>query len=1146
MGRRSKLTDDQRKEIASRAESTPYARLASEYGVSKTTVARAVDAYADNQKKVGITGEYGVSGLARFGGSIQDDYLSEWNSLTRMAKLIKRMQDHPIIASVLFAIEMTVRGAEWSVKPAGEELADLEAADFLESCRDDLSHTWDDHITQGMSMVPWGFAPFELVYKRRLGPDRDPSSKYDDGLIGWRKFAFRSQDTLAPGHEWEFDENGGVQAMNQQAPPDYKLASIPMEKMILYRTTSAKNNPQGRSMLRGAYSAWYFAKNFAEIEGISAERMGAGLPVMYLGKGTTKSGPNSDFEKAKVIVRDVRADEQSGIVIPHPEMTSDGVGAKFTLLSPPSKGIIDFEQAIQRYHQQIAQTLLAHFIFYGLTERGTQALAVRSTDFFSQALSGWLESIVQTLNRHAVSRLFALNAAAFPNVEAWPELQVGPIGQVDIARLVEAVSLATQSGLLHPDEGVERTLRHVLELPEREEPAVEEAPAPEPPEEETPDPDEADMSLEGFADTRGAGAQKLRRWERETNTFQRDLAQAYERWSRRLATDLANAEDEDEQEEILSAALAELSRTMVPMLRRNIKTGMDIGLGDRAPTSRLMSRVGAVIEINEQAIRDSLIPAIEEKVRAGLRDPDITATGAAAIQGLLAGFGARLESYAGGMWIAIQSGLGEASVQAAEEKGVDSLKVYWRRDPQAKHCDDCLEFGDREYESYEAMLAETGDRVPGEVQCDGNCYLPGTVVRGEFEASLKSNYSGPAREVLTLSGNRLAVTANHPILTLRGWLPANQVHKGDYAISYSPKVPALPVIDKHDHNGPAAVEDVFKALATSGGSIPATLRGGPGTGSVDLHGDAKWTDGKVDVVAADWKLLDNVKASSPKGHGKLVFEPAPLEESSVGGLGAQQLRLRGVPLTTTGLPCGTQSPLDEAAVSLESSPLDRFRLGLSPELDAILKESAPEARTRNSFPVAQLLERHPGQIFADQVVQVVDFNHTGHVYDLQTKTGTMIAQGIVASNCRCALEYEGPGGTFERFHAREEWMPKEPKVDKMTERIVESQKFVTQTVVSALGMFSQQMTDTMSQAVNEIAKRPIALSVKPDITIQIPKQGVTVNLPEMKPEVYVEAKVPTQAVSVTLDMPKEEVVEQEIVRDREGWIQRIVKRIRRE
>ena len=69
--------------------------------------------------------------------------------------------------------------------------------------------------------------------------------------------------------------------MSQMPPPDFGVLTIPLEKALHFRTTSVKNNPEGRSILRTAYRSWYFKTRIQEIEGIGIERNLAGFPVLY-------------------------------------------------------------------------------------------------------------------------------------------------------------------------------------------------------------------------------------------------------------------------------------------------------------------------------------------------------------------------------------------------------------------------------------------------------------------------------------------------------------------------------------------------------------------------------------------------------------------------------------------------------------------------------------------------------------------------------------------------------------------------------------------------------------------------------------------------------------------------------------------------
>ena len=48
----------------------------------------------------------------------------------------------------------------------------------------DMDHTFDELMKDIVSYIWYGFSPIEKVYRKRL---ETSGSKYNDGLIGWRK-----------------------------------------------------------------------------------------------------------------------------------------------------------------------------------------------------------------------------------------------------------------------------------------------------------------------------------------------------------------------------------------------------------------------------------------------------------------------------------------------------------------------------------------------------------------------------------------------------------------------------------------------------------------------------------------------------------------------------------------------------------------------------------------------------------------------------------------------------------------------------------------------------------------------------------------------------------------------------------------------
>jgi len=206
-------------------------------------------------------GELGLTGLNRYGGAVREEFVAELKG-KKAYKAYREMSDNdPVISAILFAIEQLVRGADWSVEAAEDDEANKRAAEFLEQCMHDMSHSWESLIAEIISFLRFGWSYFEICWKARQGRDveqtmEDPNpatSKYNDGLIGIRKIPIRSQDTL---HGWSFDDSGGIRGMTQVAPPRFTPTFIPISKALLFRTTESKGNPEGRSMLRGAYRCY--------------------------------------------------------------------------------------------------------------------------------------------------------------------------------------------------------------------------------------------------------------------------------------------------------------------------------------------------------------------------------------------------------------------------------------------------------------------------------------------------------------------------------------------------------------------------------------------------------------------------------------------------------------------------------------------------------------------------------------------------------------------------------------------------------------------------------------------------------------------------------------------------------------------------
>lgn len=447
----------------------PEPTLTRDAGVLSGSDAADAEMVAEVTRNAGPFLEMGQTGLKRAAGYLDEEFLPQLRG-RKAVQIYREMSDNdPIIGALIFAIKMLLRNLEWTVQPAGKSKDHANAAKLVETCMEDMSHSWDEMISEALSSVIYGWSWHEIVYKKRVGPwqkEGHTRSKYTDGMIGWRKIPIRSQETLL---RWAFDESGGTQAMIQLAPPDYKTRTLPIERSLLFRFGQVKNSPEGRSALRNAYRPWYFKKRIEELEGIGIERDLAGLPMVSVPASFLKAKPGTDQYKMvqafQKMVRSVRRDEQEGLVFPieYDQDTKQPL-YKFELLNSGGARSFDTSAIITRLEQRMLMTVLADFILVGHTATGTYNMHLDKTGMFRTALNATTATIADVFNRHAIPRLFAMNGWKPSEL---PKLVPADVDAPDLTQLVQFLTGTANLGFnWGPDSDMENFLRQIAGLPE--------------------------------------------------------------------------------------------------------------------------------------------------------------------------------------------------------------------------------------------------------------------------------------------------------------------------------------------------------------------------------------------------------------------------------------------------------------------------------------------------------------------------------------------------------------------------------------------------------------------------------------------------------------------------------------------------------
>lgn len=403
--------------------------------------------------------ELGATGLYESSGFVFEDHLPKLKNNTQRIKTYREMSTDPVVGAILFSVEMHLRNAEFFVKEH-EDGSKEEHIKLVEKALENLEHSFQDFMSEVTSMLIYGFALHEIVYEID-----------DEGRVLWKKWAPRSQDSV---FQWDITDKGEIHGFYQLTKYNaQRKVYIPMEKCMHFRPSTFKSNPEGKSALRTAYRPWYFKSRLETIEAIGLERNLSGYPVL--------SVPIQVFSKnkkarelrnyAQDIVTRIRKDEQMGSVLPP--------GWELELLSSQGGNTQEIDTAINRYNLQIAQSLLSDVIMIGHSAGGgSYALSDKKYELFIVALSSWVESICEVINKQAIPKLLKLNGIDTKKNPP-PRIKAKPIEQMDTLTLANAMFRLANINVIKPDDPLEEYMREFLSLPKKD-PGTERHPKAEP------------------------------------------------------------------------------------------------------------------------------------------------------------------------------------------------------------------------------------------------------------------------------------------------------------------------------------------------------------------------------------------------------------------------------------------------------------------------------------------------------------------------------------------------------------------------------------------------------------------------------------------------------------------------------------------
>lgn len=391
--------------------------------------------------------ERGHASIGSWLGQVTDDEVESspdlrWPHSIRVFDRMRREESQ--VVSVLRAVKLPIRRAEWQIDPAG---ADQEVTDFIAANlglpvkgqdpapsqgRTKGRFSFSDHLRLALLYLDFGHMFFEQVYR----------IDEQTGQAWLRKLGPRLPRTI---EEIKVDPDGGLRSIRQYPAGAAPASDIPVSALVAYVNDREGSNWLGMSMLRPAYKNWALKDILLRVQAETVDRNGMGVPVYEAAEGET------DLSHGQKLAQAWRSGNNAGAAIPS--------GAKMTLQGV-SGTLPDADKPIRYHDEQMARAVLAHFLNLG-TQTGSWALGSTFADFFTLSLQAVADEVAHVITQHVVEDLVDIN---FGETVTSPRVVCAPIGSTQNAT-AQALQILVNAGLLTPDEALERFVRSTYQLP---------------------------------------------------------------------------------------------------------------------------------------------------------------------------------------------------------------------------------------------------------------------------------------------------------------------------------------------------------------------------------------------------------------------------------------------------------------------------------------------------------------------------------------------------------------------------------------------------------------------------------------------------------------------------------------------------------
>jgi len=414
----------------------------------------------------------GITGTQLSGGVITGkEQNSQLTGINWVQEAEEMVRTDPIVRRSWHMLRQTLLSATWRFEPGIENdpVAD-ELARFANECygfdgfAGQMTVSWEDQLAYLFEFVPLGYRYAEEIY--RVGPD-------SQGRVRVWLDHYADREPSAHNRWLSRDSQHLDGVLQNTVGTTYVPEPIPANKLLLLTLNKTGSNFEGVGMLRPVWWWWRTKQRVSNLMCVGLDRWAVPTPKVKVDRSQAEALGLSDGD-IDAMIEDAEAQAQSFISAEQSYLVENGAVSFETYAATPNLYASGPIEIIAKCDSQISSAFLTQFADLGNTETGARSVGEIHLSVFRRSainLCDLVASQVSGVDRRGggtIGRLIRWNYGLV-DPSKLPKLTHTGLDTDDLAESLSMLPGLVQSGLLTPDDELERAIRERLgagDLPE--------------------------------------------------------------------------------------------------------------------------------------------------------------------------------------------------------------------------------------------------------------------------------------------------------------------------------------------------------------------------------------------------------------------------------------------------------------------------------------------------------------------------------------------------------------------------------------------------------------------------------------------------------------------------------------------------------